>query len=100
METHRTKGTTLKIVIFEIKILGYYSWRNTEHGSAFIKALCIELNKNAYKQDLATILTLVNQKVAINYESNKPDEPKKHQRKQIPCFNSKLTGLVQFNKKG
>lgn len=82
------------------EILGYYSWRNTVRGSWFIEALCKELEESAYKYDILTILTSVNRRVAIDYESYLPSDPEMHERKQIPCFNSRLTRLVHFNKKG
>ncbi|KAF2898556.1 hypothetical protein ILUMI_07627 [Ignelater luminosus] len=81
-------------------IPGFYSWRNTTRGSWFIQALCAELSENGYVHDLLAILTFVSRRVAIDYESNVPDDPRMHMQKQIPCITSMLTRLLKFNKKG
>ncbi|KAJ1521350.1 hypothetical protein ONE63_003026 [Megalurothrips usitatus] len=80
-------------------IPGYYSWRNTTRGSWFMQALCQEIKENGYLLDLLTILTFVNQRVALDYESNTPDNPVMHQQKQIPCITYMLTRLVKFTRK-
>ena len=77
-------------------IPGYYSWRNTSRGSWFMQALCLELRENGIRYDLLTLLTFVNQRVAIDFESNTPDNMTMHQQKQIPCITSMLTRLVRF----
>lgn len=64
-----------------------------------MQALCQELRDNGYTLDLLTILTFVNQRVAIDYESNTPDNPTMHQQKQIPCITYMLTRLVKFTRK-
>lgn len=79
---------------------GYYSWRNTTRGSWYMQALCEELKESAHKYDLLTILTFVNRRVAVDYESNVPDKVHMHKQKQIPCVTSMLTRLVQFNQLG
>lgn len=79
-----------------LKLIGYYSWRNTSRGSWFIQALCLELRENGIRYDLLTLLTFVCQRVAIDFESNTPDNPTMHQQKQIPCITSMLTRLVKF----
>ncbi|KAF5303850.1 hypothetical protein FQR65_LT08107 [Abscondita terminalis] len=81
-------------------IPGYFSWRNTTRGSWFIQALCLELDENSEKYDLLTILTFVKRRVAIDYESNVPNDSKMHLQKQIPCTTSMLTRLVKLSKKG
>lgn len=78
---------------------GFYSWRNTTRGSWFIQALCEELRESQYEHDLMTLLTFVNQRVAIDYESNVPDSHVMHRQKQIPCITSMLTRLVLFKPK-
>ncbi|KAK3911328.1 Caspase-1 [Frankliniella fusca] len=80
-------------------IPGYYSWRNTSKGSWFMQALCQELSENGFVLDLLTILTFVNQRVALDYESNTPDNANMHQQKQIPCITYMLTRLVKFTRK-
>lgn len=77
-------------------IPGFYSWRNTTRGSWFMQALCIELKEYGFKHDLLTLLTFVCQRVAIDYESNTPDNITMHQQKQIPCITTMLTRLVKF----
>ncbi|KAL2725175.1 caspase-1 [Vespula squamosa] len=77
-------------------IPGHYSWRNTTRGSWFIQALCMELREFGMRYDLLTLLTFVCQRVAIDYESNTPDNITMHQQKQIPCITSMLTRLVKF----
>lgn len=77
-------------------IPGFYSWRNTTRGSWFMQALCLELGENGTRWDLLTLLTFVCQRVAIDFESNTPDNVTMHQQKQIPCITSMLTRLVKF----
>ena len=77
-------------------IPGYYSWRNTTRGSWFMQALCMELRENGTRYDLLTLLTFVCQRVALDFESNTPDNITMHQQKQIPCITSMLTRLVKF----
>ncbi|KAL6268453.1 hypothetical protein P5V15_001588 [Pogonomyrmex californicus] len=77
-------------------IPGYYSWRNTSRGSWFMQALCSELRENGIRYDLLTLLTFVCQRVALDFESNTPDNPAMHQQKQIPCITTMLTRLVKF----
>ncbi|XP_076238891.1 caspase-1 [Calliopsis andreniformis] len=77
-------------------IPGFYSWRNTTRGSWFMQALCMELRENGTRYDLLTLLTFVCQRVALDYESNTPDNITMHQQKQIPCITSMLTRLVIF----
>lgn len=79
---------------------GYYSWRNTTKGSWFMQALCEQLQEYAYKYDILTLLTFVNQRVALDFESNTPDTPHMHKQKQIPCITSMLTRLLLFTNKG
>ncbi|XP_059054220.1 caspase-1-like [Achroia grisella] len=78
---------------------GYFSWRNTTRGSWFMQALCEELRFYGTERDILQLLTFVNQKVALDYESNTPDVPSMHQQKQVPCITSMLTRLLVFGKK-
>lgn len=80
-------------------IPGYFSWRNTTRGSWFIQALCMELRENGTQYDILTLLTMVNQRVAVDFESNTPDNMTMHQQKQIPCITSMLTRLLRFSAK-
>ncbi|XP_063976031.1 caspase-1-like [Diachasmimorpha longicaudata] len=80
-------------------IPGFFSWRNTTRGSWFMQALCIELRENGTRYDLLTLLTFVSQRVALDFESNTPDNMTMHQQKQIPCITSMLTRLIKFTPK-
>lgn len=80
-------------------IPGFYSWRNTTKGSWFMQSLCHELMKNGKKYDILTLLTFVCQRVAVDFESNSPDNPNMHQQKQIPCITTMLTRLLRFTDK-
>lgn len=79
---------------------GYYSFRNPDHGSWFIQALCAELKKkrNA-QQDLLSILTDVNRRVAFRYQSNAPKNLKLDACKQMPNIISMLTKKLYLPKK-
>ncbi|XP_063237670.1 caspase-1 isoform X2 [Bacillus rossius redtenbacheri] len=78
---------------------GFYSWRNTTHGSWFIQTLCAELRANGLVFDILTLLTFVCQRVALDFESNSPAEPRMHRQKQIPCVTTMLTRLLKFTGK-
>lgn len=69
---------------------GYYSYRDTEDGTWFIKALCEQIHEHAKKLDLFRMLTLTCQKVAID---------RGEFRKQMPCIVSMLTKLIMFKEK-
>ena len=49
---------------------GFFSWRNSLRGSWFIQALCECLDKYARSMDLLKLMTRVNKKVALDFESN------------------------------
>ncbi|XP_041837961.1 caspase-3a [Melanotaenia boesemani] len=74
---------------------GYYSWRNTMTGSWFIQSLCDMISKYGKELELQHIMTRVNHKVAVEFESvsNSPDF---HAKKQIPCIVSMLTKEMYF----
>lgn len=78
---------------------GFSSWRNYQNGSWFIKALYEVFDKYGFELDLLGILTLVNRKVANNYESNVPSTKKSHKKKQMPCITNTLTKVLKFEKK-
>lgn len=78
---------------------GYYSWRNTTKGSWFVQALCAEFEERVDQLDLLSLLTMVSQRVAIDFESNTPNDKSMHQQKQIPCITSMLTRLIRFTEK-
>ncbi|KAK7870104.1 hypothetical protein R5R35_011083 [Gryllus longicercus] len=78
---------------------GYFSWRNTTYGSWFMQALCFELKRRGREMDMLSLLTFVSQRVAIDFESNCPQNPTMHNQKQIPCVTSMLTRLLKFSRK-
>uniref|UniRef100_UPI00398ED690 caspase-7-like isoform X2 n=1 Tax=Pristiophorus japonicus TaxID=55135 RepID=UPI00398ED690 len=51
-------------------VAGYYSWRNTGNGSWFIQSLCHVLDTYGNKLELMRLLTRVNHKVALEFESS------------------------------
>lgn len=76
---------------------GFYSWRNGMNGSWFIQALSEVLSEHGRKLEIRKILTLVNRKVAQNFQSMNPDNPGFHQMKQVPCISSMLTKDLVFS---
>lgn len=74
---------------------GYYSWRNTVNGSWFMQALCEMLQRYSGKLELMQILTRVNRKVALHFESSS-NLPGFGGKKQIPCIVSMLTKDFYF----
>lgn len=79
-----------------LRFSGFFSWRNPDTGSWFIQALCEELDLHGRSRDLLTIMTFVNRRVAIKYQSYVPQNEKFHAKKQIPSIVSMLTRLVYF----
>ncbi|XP_076639993.1 caspase-1-like isoform X1 [Colletes latitarsis] len=77
---------------------GFFSWRNPDSGSWFIQALCAELNEHGLTRDLLTMMTFVNRRVAVEFESYVPQDKRMHKKKQIPSIVSMLTRLVYFGK--
>lgn len=77
-------------------IPGFYSWRNPAQGSWFIQALTSIINKYAHSMDLLSMLTLVNRKVAYDFESNCPGQGDFDGNKQVPCVTSMLTRKIYF----
>ncbi|XP_067010536.2 caspase-1 [Anabrus simplex] len=75
---------------------GHASWRNEHSGSCFIQALVQELKDLGRTRDLLSILTFVNQRVAIDYQSSNKEVPDFDKKKIIPSFTSMLTRLVYF----
>lgn len=75
---------------------GYYSWRNTMTGSWFIQSLCDLITKYGKELELQHIMTRVNHKVAVEFESVS-NSPGFHAKKQIPCIVSMLTKEMYFS---
>ncbi|XP_044539508.1 caspase-7-like, partial [Gracilinanus agilis] len=74
---------------------GYYSWRNPGKGSWFVQALCSVLNEFGKSLEIMQILTRVNYRVAMDFESQS-DNPCFNEKKQIPCMVSMLTKELYF----
>lgn len=75
-------------------VSGFYSYRDILTGTWFIEALCDVLDNRVEELDLFNILTLINMKVAKDYESKDG-----RASKQIPCIVTMLTKLILFKKK-
>ncbi|XP_055332840.1 caspase-3-like [Paramacrobiotus metropolitanus] len=77
---------------------GYYAWRNAMNGSWFIQAIVknIQTHKRNAEMDLLKLLTRVNYDVAYQYQSNAPDDPRMHAKKQMPSVVSMLTKDLCF----
>ncbi|XP_053285001.1 caspase-3 [Pleuronectes platessa] len=74
---------------------GYYSWRNTSNGSWFIQSLCEMLMHYKRELELMQIMTRVNRKVALHFESS-TNQLESSCKKQIPCIVSMLTKDFYF----
>ncbi|XP_043829285.1 caspase-6 [Dromiciops gliroides] len=69
---------------------GYYSHRETVHGSWYIQDLCEILRKYGSSLEFTELLTLVNRKVSHRRVDFCKD-PNGIGKKQVPCFSSMLT---------
>ncbi|XP_072113827.1 caspase-3b isoform X1 [Mobula birostris] len=101
-DSNREMATSLQKIPIEADFLyaystapGYYSWRNTANGSWFIQSLCDVLDNYGKKLELMQLLTRVNHKVALEFESN-TDAKHTSEKKQIPCIISMLTKEFYF----
>ena len=74
---------------------GYYSWRNEGTGSWFMQALCEMLKKHSSQLELMQIMTRVNHKVALDFESFTLD-PGSNKKKQMPSIITTLTKDFYF----
>lgn len=62
-----------------------------------MQALCQQLKEIGTKHNILRVLTLVCQRVAIEFVSNNQDDI--DQKKQIPCIMSMLTRMLYFHEK-
>ncbi|NP_001041531.2 caspase-3b isoform X2 [Danio rerio] len=76
---------------------GYYAWRNVANGSWFISSLCDMLLKYGKQLEIMQVMTRVNHKVALEFESSS-NLPGFDGKKQIPCIVSMLTKELYFPK--
>ena len=81
--------TEADFVLAYATVPGYVSWRNSEYGSWFIKALVDTMYELASKEHLMDILVEVNRRVAEEFQS-------KGRNKQIPSPVTMLTRKVYF----
>ena len=76
---------------------GYYSWRNSAHGSWYVQALVLLLDEYGTTMEFKKLLTQLNKMVAYcdKYMSN-TDNKSMHGMKQIPSFTSMMTKDLYF----
>jgi hypothetical protein len=74
---------------------GYYSFRNTTKGSPFISAFTSVFSEYGSHLDVLRLLTRINRKVAVEYESLLAD-PAFSRKKQVPSFECMLTKELYF----
>ncbi|TGZ54354.1 hypothetical protein DBV15_11330 [Temnothorax longispinosus] len=55
---------------FIIRESRFVSYRHEKKGTWFVQSICKEFNENATKHEFLTLITMVCQRVAINYEIN------------------------------
>jgi caspase-like apoptosis-related cysteine protease len=57
------------------------------------------IKKYSENCDFMTILTMINNTVAYQFESNNKDQIDNHKKKQMPCTTTMLTRLIFFKPK-
>lgn len=97
IQVHKIPSEADFLIAYSV-VPGYFSWRNSANGSWFIQALSEVLEENWSKMDLLTMMTRVNKKVALNFES-RTGKDFMNRKKQIPCITSMLTKEVWFKPK-
>lgn len=75
---------------------GFRSWRKYGLGSFFIRALTEELQSQGRTREIVSILTRVNRRVALEFESHTPADPATDKKKQMPCIATMLTKELYF----
>lgn len=94
-EEHFVIPTLADLLVMYSTSEGYYSFRNPSDGSWFIQALCTELEENSH-EEIMTILTGVNRRVAFGKQSYVPQKPEWDASKQMPIIQSMLTKSLYF----
>lgn len=84
------------VLIAYSTVPGFFSWRNSLHGSWFIQTLGNVLKTHGRKKEISELLTMVNSKVAYEYESNNAASIY-NRMKQMPNFTSMLTKQLYFS---
>jgi len=72
------------------------SFQNPSTGSWFVKALCIELEKNWKQLELIQMLTRVCRAIAYNCSSHMPSNPATHNLQQMTSVTTTLTRAIRF----
>lgn len=85
-------------LIFQASFWNHFSFRSSDTGSWFIQALCKKINDSHASDSLLDTLLAVSRSVSIEKESNVPNKPHLHQKKQTPLLYSTL--LRQLYLKG
>ena len=78
------------MLLFQASFWNHYSFRSCEAGSWFIQALCQKKDASVPGDSLFDILLEASRNVALEKESNMPDTPRLHQKKQAPLLHSTL----------
>uniref|UniRef100_A0A1B6LB92 Caspase family p20 domain-containing protein n=1 Tax=Graphocephala atropunctata TaxID=36148 RepID=A0A1B6LB92_9HEMI len=76
-----------------------FTFNKETQSSWFAQVLCEKLNTYGFSEDILTLLTSVNRKIAENFESFIVNNPNKQVKKEIPHITSMLTRQLQFYKK-
>ena len=77
-------------LIFQASFWNHYSFRSSDTGSWFIQALCSKINMSDETDTLLDTLLLVSRSVSLEKESNVPNRPNLHQKKQTPLLYSTM----------
>ena len=86
--------TAADCVLAYSTISGYVSWRSSQKGSYFIQALSEVFNEMCDKEHLWDMLTEVNRRVAVDFESS----TETGRKKQMPQPVSTLLKRLYFNR--
>lgn len=87
-------------LVFQASFWNHYSFRSSDTGSWFIQALCSKIGESEDKDSLYDILTEVSRSVSIEKESNVPNKPHLHQKKQTPLLYSTLLRKIYLKGSG
>lgn len=77
-------------LIFQASFWNHYSFRSSDTGSWFIQALCSKIIMSDETDTLLDTLLLVSRSVSLEKESNVPNRPNLHQKKQTPLLYSTM----------
>ncbi|XP_013391091.1 caspase-3 [Lingula anatina] len=94
---HRIPAEADFLIAYSV-VPGFFSWRNSMNGSWFMQALIQVLGDYGQQLDILSLMTIVNRKVAYEFESNAASKAMS-KKKQVPCITSMLTKLVYFRPK-